>query len=117
MDLRIITKYALLIITVILGLILKGVIANWIKNFYDDGSYLAIFIDMMVAVFVFIPLFGIVSEYTKKFSKEYLAQAKKIGKNRWIGFLIGFLIAFLILYIAYAFVKFDVNILKDLGIP
>ena len=113
---RTLTKYALLIITIILGLIVKGIITNYIKHLYDDGSYLAIFIDMMVAVFIFVPIYGVVGEYSKKVSKSYLAQAKNVGKNRMVGFLIGFTIALLLLFIGYAYVKFDVNVLSDLGI-
>ncbi len=113
---RLMTKYALLVITVILGIIIQGIIAKQVKEFYDDGSYTAIFIDMMVAVFVFVPLFSFVGDYITKFSKGYLEGAKKIGSNRKIGFLIGFMIAFILLYLAYAYVEFDVNILKDLGI-
>jgi len=116
MNLRVMTKYGLLIITVILGLIIKGLIAGFIKGFYLSEDYLAIFIDMMVAVFVFIPLFGVVSTYTEKFSKAYLEQSKKLGRSRKRGFIIGFLIAFVILFFLYAYVKFEVNVLEDLGL-
>ena len=116
MLLRKTSKYAVVIISVLIASLLNEYIIKHLNEYYKDKTYLSILITMLVTVFVFVPMYGITSKLTQRFSKAYLKRSKGISKNSWIGLILGFLIAFVILFVFYGFVRHNVDVLKALGI-
>lgn len=117
-DLRRMNRIGMLVLTVTLGIIVSSIVSNILRTLFKEMSYFGAFLDLLTAIFIFIPLFGVVDLYIKKYSKDFLAKAKKIGdsklNNKKVGFILGFLIAFIFLFFVYAFVEFDLNILESL---
>ena len=72
MNLATMSKYGILIISVLVAAISNFLILNFIKDYYPPKSYLSVIIDMIVTVFVFVPIFGFVGQYVKRYSKEYI---------------------------------------------
>ena len=109
------TKLAILVIFVITASILETLLGDYIESFVPStGTYLAILIDMLILIFVFIPILTVLEPILEKISKSYVETSKKLGGTRRKGLIIGFIIIFIILFIAYAYVNHDFNVIQDL---
>lgn len=109
-----ITKYATLIISILSASLLNEYIVNYIDSYYKERTYLSVLIGMLVTVAVFVPVFGIVRKWMDTASKKYLKASKKVAKKDRTGILLGFLIAFGILFVLFAKIRHDIDVIAKL---
>lgn len=107
------TKYAIYAVAVLSAALINEYILKYVKKHIDQQGYLLVLIDMLVIVLIFAPAFALVTNYAKKISKAYLKTSKKISsKNN--GIFLGFIVAILILFILYANLRHNINVINDL---
>ncbi|PKV51973.1 hypothetical protein ATE84_4073 [Aquimarina sp. MAR_2010_214] len=107
------TKYAIYAVAVLSAALINEYILKYVKKHIDQQGYLLVLIDMLVIVLIFAPAFALVTNYAKKISKVYLKTSKKIS-SRNNGILLGFIVAILILFILYANLRHNINVIHDL---
>ncbi|WP_282080737.1 hypothetical protein [Aquimarina algiphila] len=107
------TKYAIYAVAVLSAALINGFILKYVKRHIDQQGYLLVLIDMLVVVLIFAPAFALVTSYAKKLSKVYLKTSKKLS-NRNNGMLLGFIVAIIILFILYANLRHNINVINDL---
>lgn len=76
--------------------------------------YKNVALGMLVMVAVYYPMTLLLEKYFQKFSSRILSKSKKITKSSTIGMLIGFSIAIFVLFVCYAKVWYDWNVLDSL---
>ena len=76
-------------------------------------GYLLVIVDMLIVILIFAPAFTFVSKYTKKLSKVYVKTSKKISNSK-NGNLLGFAVALIILFILFAYLRHNINVIEDL---
>jgi uncharacterized protein YacL len=111
---RNLTKYSVLAISVLAASLLNEFVIGQITSLYKERSYLSVLIGMIATVFVFVPIIGLLGKYIKKFSNEYIRRSKNLGKSRMTGLLIGMGIAFILLFILFANVRHNFDVISDI---
>ncbi len=109
-----ITQYAIYAVAVLCAALINEHIIKYVKKHVDQQGYLLVLIDMAIVVLIFAPAFGLVTKYTKKLSQAYLKTSKKFSASNKNGALLGFTIAIFILFILYASLRHDINVVDDL---
>ncbi|WP_109097471.1 hypothetical protein [Aquimarina sp. AU58] len=107
------TKYAIYTVAVLSAALINEYILKYVKKHIDQQGYLLVIIDMLVIVLIFAPAFALVTNYAKKISKAYLKTSKKLS-SRNNGILLGFIVAIIILFILYANLRHNINVINDL---
>ena len=107
-----------LLITV-LTILVVSLVANFLKaeveEYYRDKNiYKSVLLGMGIMVVIYYPMTILLNKYFTKLTKKYLTKSKKIAKSNSIGVIIGFLIAIFVLFICYAYVWYDINVISDL---
>lgn len=113
MNNRQLTKYAIYAIAVLCAALINQFIRNYVNDHVHIKGYLLVLVDMGIVVLVFAPAFALVSKYTKKLSKAYLKTSKKVSNNK-NGNLLGFTVAIIILFILFAYLRHNINVIQDL---
>ncbi|WP_025739549.1 hypothetical protein [Aquimarina pacifica] len=113
MNKRKFTQYAIYAVAVLCAALINEYIIRYVKKHIDQQGYLLVLIDMLIIVLIFAPAFALVGKYTKKLSKSYLKTSKKIS-NSSNGTLLGFTVAIIILFILYANLRHNINVLSDI---
>lgn len=107
------TKYAIYTVAVLSAALINEYILKYVRKHIDQQGYLLVVIDMLVIVLIFAPAFALITNYAKKISKVYLKTSKKFS-SRNNGILLGFIAAILILFILYANLRHNINVINDL---
>lgn len=108
------TQYAIYAVAVLCAALINQHIIKYVKKHIDQDGYLLVVIDMAIVVLIFAPAFALVNKYTKKLSQAYLKTSKKISSTNKNGTLLGFTIAIFILFILYASLRHNINVIDDL---
>ncbi len=109
-----ITQYAIYAVAVLCAALINEHIIKYVKKHIDQQGYLLVLIDMLIVVLIFAPAFGLVTKYTKKLSNAYLKTSKKFSASNKNGTMLGFIIAIFILFILYASLRHNLNVVDDL---
>ncbi|MEW7290624.1 hypothetical protein [Aquimarina sp. 2304DJ70-9] len=109
-----ITQYAIYAVAVLCAALINEHIIKYVKKHVDQEGYLLVLIDMAIVVLIFAPAFALVTKYTKKLSNVYLRTSKKFSTSNKNGTLLGFIIAIFILFILYANLRHNLNVVDDL---
>ncbi|MCK8523426.1 hypothetical protein M0D21_17725 [Aquimarina sp. D1M17] len=108
------TQYAIYAVAVLCAALINEYIIKYVKKHIDQQGYLLVLIDMIIVVLIFAPAFAFVSKYTKKFSQAYLKTSKKFSTSNKRGTLLGFTIAIFILFILYAHLRHNIDVINDI---
>ncbi len=108
------TQYAIYAVAVLCAALINEHIIKYVKTHIEQDGYLLVIIDMAIVVLIFAPAFGLVTKYTKKLSQAYLKTSKKFSSTNKNGTLFGFTIAIFILFILYASLRHNINVIDDL---
>ena len=114
MNNRKLTQYAIYAVAVLSAALINEHIIKYVKKHIDQQGYILVLIDMAIVVLIFAPAFALVTKYTKKISKAYLKTSKKFSNSNKRGTLLGFTIAIIILFILYALLRHDIDVIEDL---
>ena len=106
------TKFSVYSITILLAYLISGYIVSYLNSYYNEKSYVAVAIEMMVILAVYYPIVTFLDKYIQKASKTYVKQSKSLHKNSKMGLLIGISIAFFVLFILFALVR-ELNVFED----
>ncbi|MGB1270137.1 MAG: hypothetical protein ACPG45_10415 [Flavobacteriaceae bacterium] len=109
------TKYATLVISILTASLVNEYFVKLINSYYKAGTYMSVLIGMIVTVLIFVPMFGFVKRMMDKASKSYLKASKKIAKKNSTGLFFGFLIAFGVLFILFAQIRHNIDVLGKLS--
>jgi hypothetical protein len=115
MNSRKLTKYVILIFTILLADIIKEIILHYIgfhKNFRHP--YTSVAMGMGIIVLVFYPLFLLMETIMEKIAESYIQNTKKIVGSNLKGLIIALFVGLGALYFVYLKVWFNVNIFKVL---
>ena len=107
------TKYAIYSIAVLSATLINQYLITFIKQYINMHGYLLVLADMLVIILIFTPAFALVSKYTKKMSAVYLKTSKKISNNK-NGTWIGLLAAIGVLFVLFALLRHNIDIVADL---
>ena len=110
---RKLTKYAIYSIAVLSATLINQYIISYIKQYIHMHGYLLVIADMLVVILIFAPAFTLVSKYTKKMSAAYMKTSKKVSNNK-NGTLLGLLIAIGILFVLFALLRHNIDVIADL---
>ena len=113
MNKRQLTKYAIYCIAVLCAALINQYIKNYVEEHINITGYLLVLVDMLIVILVFAPAFALVSKYTKKLSKAYIKTSKKVSSSK-NGNLLGFTVAIIILFILFAYIRHNIDIINDL---
>ena len=107
------TKYAIYTVAVLSAALINEFILKYVKKHIHQQGYILVLIDMLVIVLIFAPAFALITNYAKRISKVYIKTSKKFS-SRNNGILLGFIVAILILFILYANLRHNINVISDL---
>jgi uncharacterized protein YacL len=108
------TKYATLIISILTASLVNEYVVKLVNSYYKEATYLSVLVGMFVTILIFVPMFGVVKNMMDKASKTYLKASKKIAKKNSTGLYIGFLIAFGILFILFAKIRHNIDVIGNM---
>ena len=108
------TKYATIIISVLTASLINEYVVGLINSYYKESTYVSVLIGMTVTILIFVPMFGLVGKWISKVSKSYLKASKKVAKKSSNGLFFGFVVAFVILFILFAKIRHDIDVIANL---
>lgn len=115
MNSRKLSKYVILIFTILLADIIKEIILHYIgfhRNFRHP--YTSVALGMGIIVLVFYPLFLLMEKITEKIAESYISNTQKIAGGNMKGLFIALVLGLGILYFVYLKVWFNINIFNKL---
>jgi hypothetical protein len=113
MNQRKLTNYAIIIITILSAKLLEEYILTLLPNLNSyDNPYKSIGMRMLLMVFVFYPVLILLDKSVKNVSKHYIKTSKMLSGSGLYGLLFGFLIAIAILYVLFAKVWYNMQLIK-----
>ncbi len=115
MNTRKLTRYVILIFTILLADIIKEIVLHLIgleKNHHHPYTSAAIGMGVIVAVFY--PMFTFMEKILEYLTESYVKSAKNVTGGSFKGLMVAFVLGIAILYIAYLKVWFNINIFGKL---
>lgn len=109
------TKNATLVISILTASLVNEYLVKLVNSYYKEGTFLSVLTGMLVTVLIFVPMFGFVRSVMDKASKSYLKASKKIANKNSTGLLVGFSIAFAILFVLFASVRHNIDVVARLS--
>jgi uncharacterized membrane protein YedE/YeeE len=108
-------KYAIIIIAILLAELVHAYAHSFLQKYKNGASaYEAVALSMAVTVLVFYPAFHYIEKYIKYASEKYLEATKRISGGNTVGLFIGFGIAVFLLFMAFAQVWYQRNLIDDI---
>jgi len=104
----------------ILTILIVTLIASFLTGLMDESfkdrnsPYTSVWIGMGLMVVVYYPMSAFLNKYFNTISKKYLRQTRKISKSNSVGIIIGFALALAILFIFYAKIWYNLDVLDDI---
>tara|TARA_B100000809_G_scaffold47310_1_gene41921 strand:- start:322 stop:672 length:351 start_codon:yes stop_codon:yes gene_type:complete len=108
------TKFTVYSTTILTAYLISEFLVGFLNSYYKENTYSSVAIGMLVVLIVYFPIVTFLDKYIKQMSKSYVNKSKTLNKNSGLGIIIGFLIMFFVLFILFALVWHDLNLLKDL---
>lgn len=105
------TRIAVFSITILIGTLISDYISAYFVSTIGK-TYKGVAINMIATVVVFYPLFSLLEYYVKKASKRYIQKSKSVTGNSFLGLIIGFTLAILVLFMMFASVWYNLNVLS-----
>ncbi|WMJ71852.1 hypothetical protein RCC89_01500 [Cytophagaceae bacterium ABcell3] len=114
---RKLTKYAVVVLAIWLAKLIYAYAHGVIHHYTEvSGSpYASTALSMLAIILIFYPVFHYLDKYFKKTSQKYIQTSKKVTKSSFWGLVLGFGIAVFLLFMAFANVWYDRNLIQDLG--
>ena len=109
---RKILKYSIYAIAILSATLINQLIVDYIKQNIHLHGYLLVLADMLVVLIIFTPAFTLVSKYTKKISAAYVKTSKKVNTKN--GNVFAVLIALALLFVFFAMLRHNINVINDL---
>lgn len=111
MTSRKLTRYVILIFTILMADIIKEIILHIIGLEKDRRHpYLSTAIGMGVIVAIFYPMFTVMEKVLEILSEHYVKATKGVSGGNLKGLTIAFIVGIAVLYVAYLKVWFNLNI-------
>ena len=111
---RAISKYLILAIGIFTADIVKEIVLHYAHDYlHHKNPYIATLIRMGVSILVFYPTFIFVEEYTKSFSKKYIATTRNAFGGGFQASLIAGIVGLLIVYCSFLWLWYKINVLKS----
>ena len=111
MNARKLTRYVILIFTILLADIIKELVLHLIGLEKDaHHPYSSTLIGMGIIVAVFYPMFTIMEKALEYITESYVKTTKGATGGSIKGLMIAFSVGFLVLYSAYLKVWFNINV-------
>lgn len=112
---RKLNKLLVTILTILVVTLIAIYLRKRIDAYFSNGrSYQSVGVGMALMVAVYYPMTKLMTKYLGPISKSYLSGSKKLAKTNRTGVIIGFLMAIFVLFIFYAKVWYNLDVLKDL---
>lgn len=112
---RKLNKLLVTILTILVVTLIAMYLRKRVDAYFSNGrNYQSVLVGMGLMVAVYYPMTKLMNKYFESMSKSYLAGSKKISKTNSTGVIIGFLMAIFVLFILYAKVWYNLDVLKDL---
>ena len=112
------TKLAKLFITsltILTATLVAGFLKIKIDHYYKGKElYKNVLLGMLMLVVVYYPMTSLLNKYFAQVSKKLVSGSKKISKSNTLGMIIGFSIAIFVLFIGYANLWYNYNIIEHL---
>lgn len=108
------TKFTVYSITILTAYLISECLVNFLNSHYKEKTYSSVLIGMLVVLIVYFPVVTFLDKYIKRMSKTYINQSKGLSNNSHIGIIVGFLVMFFVLFVLFALVWYDLNLLEDL---
>ena len=109
------SKLFITTLTILTASLVAGFLINYVDDYYKSRNmYKNVALGMLIMVFVYYPMTMLLESYFQKLSSKLLSKSKKITKSNTLGMLIGFSIAIFVLFVCYAKVWYDWNVLDSL---
>jgi uncharacterized membrane protein YedE/YeeE len=88
---------------------------EYIDEYYKGRDrFKNVALGMFVMVAVYYPMTTFLESYFQKISKKMISKSKKIANSNALGMFIGFSIAIFVLFLCYAKVWYNWNVIKTL---
>ena len=107
------TKFSVYSITILTAYLVSEYFVNYLNSMYKEKTYSSVLIGMGVILIVYYPIVTLLDKYIQKMSKTYIKQSKALHKNSKVGVFLGFSIAFFVLFVLFALVWHDLNLIGD----
>ncbi len=115
MNSRKLTRYVILIFTILLADIIKEIILHLIGLEKDSRHpYRSAAIGMGIIVAVFYPMFTLMEKVLERLTESYVKTTKGVAGGKLKGLTIAFIFGIAGLYIAYLKVWFNLNIFSKI---
>lgn len=108
------TKFTVYSTTILTAYLVSEYLVNFLNSYYKAKTYGSVFIGMLVILVVYFPVVTFLDKYIKRMSKTYINQSKGLANNKPFGIIVGFLVMFFVLFVLFALVWHDLNLLEDL---
>ena len=107
-------KFTVYSITILTAYLISEYLVDFLNSHYKEKTYSSVLVGMFVVLVVYFPIVTFLDKYIKQMSKTYIKQSKGLVKNSQFGIIVGFLVMFFVLFVLFALVWHDLNLLKDL---
>jgi hypothetical protein len=111
MDSRKITKYLILVITILVAELLSSVVLNYVhfsKNAHRP--YYSTALGMLITVIVYTPLLSLMQAIIESMAATYVKKTKKVAGGSIQGVLLASCLAIGILYCFYLYVWYKIDV-------
>ena len=113
MNKRKLTTYAVVVVTILAAKLLEEYVLKKLPNLRNFGNpYKSVAMRMLVMVFIFYPVFMVLNKFVEYASKHYFKISKKLSGSSFSGLVVGFIIAMLIMYLLFAKLWYNIEIIK-----
>lgn len=110
-----ISKLLITSLTILTVTLIATYLKTQIDTYYKGRSMIKnVFLGMFVIVIIYYPMTSLLNKYFQFVSKKIVSKSKKISKSSTIGMLIGFSIAIFVLFLGYAKIWYNWNVVKYL---
>jgi hypothetical protein len=109
------TKFFVFSLTILTVTLVAGFLKVEIDKYYKGKElYKNVLLGMLMVVLVYYPMTLFLNKFFSQVSKKMVTGSKKISKSNTLGMIIGFSIAIFVLFLGYAKLWYNYNLITDL---